>query len=58
MSGNQQLDERQLEELKKRYGIDERIAERYDLPEDRVKEDFDPRFVRLVLRYLDQTRVK
>jgi hypothetical protein len=54
MSGPQQLSEHQLEELKRKYGIDERIAERYDLSKDRVERDFDPRLRKLILQYLGQ----
>lgn len=52
MTESQQLNEQQLEELKRKYGIDERIAERYDVPKDRVERDFDPRLVKLIQQYL------
>lgn len=54
MTESQQLSEQQLEELKRKYGIDERIAERYGVPKDRVEKDFDPRLRRLILQYLSQ----
>lgn len=47
-------DERQLEELKKRRGFDEKIAEKYEVPVHRVEADFDPRIVKLISDFLYQ----
>ena len=55
MTESRQLSEQQLEELKRKYGIDELIAERYDLPKDRVERDFDPRLVKLIQEYLGKS---
>jgi ABC-type microcin C transport system permease subunit YejB len=56
MTESQELNDEQLEELKRKFGIDERIAERYDLPKDRVERDFDPRLVKLIRQYLGKNR--
>jgi hypothetical protein len=54
MTEHRQLTEEQVEILKRKYGIDERIAEKYDIPMGRVEKDFDPRIVKLILAFLDR----
>lgn len=56
MTEPQQLNEERLEELKQKYGIDDRIAEKYDLPRNRVERDFDPRLVKLIQHFLCRYR--
>ena len=56
MTESRQLSDEQMEELKRKFGIDERIAERYDLPKDRVERDFDPRLVKLIRQYICKNR--
>lgn len=45
-------DKDQLERLKKKYGIDEIVAKRYDVPKEMVTKKFNPRLVRILLKYL------
>lgn len=44
-----ELNEEKLEEMKKELQIDEKIADRYDVPLRKVRQDFDKRLVRLLL---------
>jgi hypothetical protein len=55
MKQPQPITKGKLEALKAKLGIDQQIAERWDKPEHVVKDDFDPRLVKLILDYL-QTR--
>jgi hypothetical protein len=49
---NQKPDAQRLEELKKKHGIDEIIADRHHLPKRYVEKDLDPRIVKLILDFL------
>jgi hypothetical protein len=52
------LDDHQLEELKKKYQIDEKIAAMYNISVYMVGKEFDPRFRRVILRYVPQDTEK
>ena len=53
---NDKLDAQKMEELKKKYKIDEIIADRHDLPKPYVEKDLDPRIVKLMLDFLGSHR--
>lgn len=41
-----------IEKLKEKYDIDKRIAEKYNKPKGEIVEDFDPRLVRILQKWL------
>lgn len=49
-----QIDEQQLERLKKRLRIDEMIAEKYGKSIVTVEKEFDPRLITILLEYVKQ----
>lgn len=53
---NDKPDAEKMEELKKKYRIDEIIADRHGLPKPYVEKDLDPRIVKLMLDFLGSRR--
>jgi hypothetical protein len=52
MNGNEQRLEADIERLKKKYEIDEKIADKHRLTVRQVEEEFDPRFRQVLLPWL------
>jgi DNA phosphorothioation-dependent restriction protein DptG len=48
------MDNEYLEQLKKKCGIDETIAKKYDKSVRKVEEDYDPHLLKLLQEYLKQ----
>jgi len=52
MNQPQQVDERMIEELKRKREIDKQIARSTKSPEHKIEKELDPRLVRLILKFL------
>jgi hypothetical protein len=50
------LSEKELEEVKKKRGLDAKIAEKHGIPAHKVERELDPRLRKLILKYLNQPR--
>jgi hypothetical protein len=48
MNDPKKLEDADLERLKRKYGIDEKIARKHDLTVKQVEEFFDPRIKRIL----------
>lgn len=51
MSKLPQLNEEQVEAIKKKLDLDKKISARYEVPEYIVESKFDPRLVKILLKY-------
>ena len=54
MNESPPLDEKQIEEIKKKRNFDEILSKKFNIPVHKVERELDPRLVRLFLQLLSQ----
>jgi hypothetical protein len=56
MNENNQTSEEHVERLKRKYGIDGKIAAKHHVTEKQVEESFDPRLVKVLLQLVENRK--